>query len=249
MRYAILTDVHASFEALTAVMAGIRKAKPDRIVCLGDMVGYGAAPAICVDIMRNSKAQAIAGNHDRYVTGVTVMDPAIREETQATIDYAKKLLTPEQITWLKALPLHIMTEDGILFVHGSPRNEDEYLLSWEAIQENLLYIKMNMPDVHVCFFGHTHIPAMAMGTRVEAGFEAKTDMAVFQLADSKTYLINPGSVGQPRDRCNKAAWALYDSTEDVVEFHRVPYNIGAAQKRMTDAGFDAKLVMRLEMGR
>ncbi|MBI2920871.1 MAG: metallophosphoesterase family protein [Planctomycetes bacterium] len=249
MKYAILSDIHGNFEALTAVMGEARKRKAEKFVCLGDLVGYGASPAICVDIVRNSKAHCISGNHDRYVTGVTPMDPAIREVTQATIEYAKKMLTAPQIEYLNGLPLQIMTEDGMLFVHGSPRNEDEYLLSWEAIQENILYLKMNMPDVHLCFFGHTHIPMMATGTRIEARFEEKTDMAVFQLADSKTYLINPGSVGQPRDRCSKAAWAMYDSTEDVVEFHRVKYNIGGAQQRMTAAGFDPRLVMRLELAK
>jgi predicted phosphodiesterase len=248
LRYAILADVHANLEALQAVMAAVKKEKPDRVIHLGDLVGYGASPVECVDAVRQWKAKGICGNHERYITGVTSIDLVSREDKRRTIEYSRDQLRPDQLLDLKSLPLQMATEDGLLFVHGSPRNEDEYLLTYEAYQENIQYLRMTMPDVHVCFFGHTHVPAIATATKVEAKFEEKPDVSVLQLADAKTYLINPGSVGQPRDRCAKAAWLLYDSTEDVVEFRRTAYDVAGAQKRMSALGFDEKLVQRLALG-
>ncbi|NUN49350.1 MAG: metallophosphoesterase family protein [Candidatus Brocadiae bacterium] len=249
MKYAILGDVHGNLEALEAVLAQVRAAKPDRIVHLGDIVGYGASPVECWDLVRDAGARGIVGNHERYVTGVTSMASVSRDDKRFTIDYSAKRMKPAQLEEMKRMPLQIATEDGLLFVHGSPRNEDEYLLTWEAVQESVLFLRMTMPEVHVCFFGHTHIPALATATAVESKFEEKPDVQVIQLADSKTYLVNPGSVGQPRDRCAKAAWALYDSGEDVLEFRRVAYDVGGAQNRMRDAGFADPLVDRLAHGR
>lgn len=248
MKYAIIADVHGNLEALQAVLAAVKKEKPDRLIHLGDLVGYGASPVECVDAVRQIRAKGICGNHERYITGVTSLDLVSREDKRATIEYARDQLRPDQLLDLKSLPLQIATEDGLLFVHGSPRNEDEYLLTYEAYQENIQYLRMTMPEVHVCFFGHTHVPAMATAAVVEMKFEEKPDVAVIQLADSKTYMVNPGSVGQPRDRCAKAAWALYDSTEDVVEFRRTAYDIAGAQRRMEQAGFDAKIISRLGTG-
>ncbi|MCE9581814.1 MAG: metallophosphatase family protein [Planctomycetes bacterium] len=248
MKYAIIADVHGNLEALQAVLAAAKQEKPDRLIHLGDLVGYGASPVECVDVVRQIKAKGICGNHERYITGVSSLDLVSREDKRATIEYARDRMRPDQLLDLKSLPLQLATEDGLLFVHGSPRNEDEYLLTWEAFQENIQYLRMTMPDVHVCFFGHTHVPALATATKVEMKFEEKPDVAVIQLADSKTYLVNPGSVGQPRDRCAKAAWALYDSTEDVVEFRRTAYDIAGAQRRMEQAGFDAKIISRLGTG-
>ncbi len=248
MKYAILADVHANLEALQAVSAEVKKAKPDRVIHLGDIVGYGASPVECVDAVRQMKAKGICGNHERYISGMTSIDLVSREDKRRTIEYSRDQLRPDQLLDLKSLPLQIATEDGLLFTHGSPRNEDEYLLTYEAYQENIQYLRTTMPDVHVCFFGHTHVPAMATAARVESKFEEKPDLQVVQLADSKTYLVNPGSVGQPRDRCAKAAWVLYDSTEDVVEFRRIAYDIAGAQRRMAAAGFDEKLIHRLELG-
>ena len=248
MKYAILADVHGNLEALQAVLAQIKQAKPDRVIHLGDLVGYGASPVECVDAVRVAKIKGICGNHERYITGITPLDLVSRDDKRATIEYARDNLRPDQLLSLKSLPLQIATDDGLLFVHGSPRNEDEYLLTYEAYQENIQYLRMMMPDVHICFFGHTHVPAMASASKVEAKFEEKPDVVVVQLADSKTYLVNPGSVGQPRDRCAKAAWALYDSTEDVLEFRRVAYDIAGAQRRMAAVGFDEKLIKRLEGG-
>ena len=243
-----MADVHANLEALQAVIAAVKKEKPDRVIHLGDLVGYGASPIECVDAVRGLKARGVCGNHERYITGVTPMELVSRDDKRATIEYSRDKLRPDQLLDLKSLPLQLATEDGLLFVHGSPRNEDEYLLTYEAYQENIQYLRMTSPDVHVCFFGHTHVPALASAAKVDARFEEKPDIAVVQLADSKTYLINPGSVGQPRDRCAKAAWALYDSAEDVVEFRRAAYDVAAAQRKMTAAGFDAKIVSRLETG-
>jgi diadenosine tetraphosphatase ApaH/serine/threonine PP2A family protein phosphatase len=249
LKYAVLADVHANLEALTAVLGALERLKPDRVLYLGDLVGYGADATACVSCLRVSDARAIAGNHDRYATGVTAMPDRVSPGARAAIEHAKRTLAPDQLAWLRALPRQVATGDGLMLVHGSPRNEDEYLLTWEAIQENLLYLRMNAQDIHVCFFGHTHIPAMATGARLEARFEGGTDLAVFQLADWKTYLINPGSVGQPRDGNPKAAFAVYDSTEDVVEFRRVAYDVAGAQRKIREAGLEERLATRLESGR
>ena len=125
MKYAILADVHANREALQAVSAEGKKAKPDRVSHLGDIVGYGASPVECVDAVRQWKAKGICGNHERYITGVTSIELVSRDDKRKTIEYSRDLLRPDQLLDLKSLPLQLATDDGLLFVHGSPRNDSD----------------------------------------------------------------------------------------------------------------------------
>lgn len=249
MRYAVIADIHSNLEALTAVFGEIRKQRVDRILCLGDLVGYGASPKGTIEILMQESIEAISGNHDRYLSGRTPIAAEMREETYLAVEWTRKTITPEQMDFLDSLPNEKLIGENLLIVHGSPRHQDEYLLSWETFEDNFLHLRTNRPGVHICFFGHTHIPILATPTMVEARFDKKESFSTFQLVSSKAYLVNPGSVGQPRDRCNQAAFAIYDDREDVLSFLRVPYDIGSAQRRIQEAGLGRWLARRLEMGR
>jgi putative phosphoesterase len=203
---AILSDIHGNLPALQAVVADARAQGCTRYLSLGDVAGYYAEPGACIDLLRELDAPNVLGNHDSYIT-LDENCPRSRVVTQI-INFQKTLLSKEQVDWLKASHPFIR-QDGILFVHGGPEDpRDQYLytISRDKIPA----------DVRLLFSGHTHV-------QVLADFGAQR-------------YCNPGSVGQPRDGNNKAAYAIFD--DDRIRLRRVAYDIDRTAQAMKDAGFE-----------
>lgn len=244
MKYALIADIHANQEALTAVLARIQELGVAKIYCLGDIVGYNASPRECIELVRGANIFCLAGNHDRYVVGG--VDDSVRGETREVIDYTRAALTPEQLKWLKGLPDQHVLERNWLLVHGSPSDRDEYMLDQPQWTKNLKEMKKTYFGLDLCFFGHTHYPVVVSKTGAERDFQADRTVA---LKAREIYLINPGSVGQPRDRCPKASFCVFDTEPLQVSFYRVAYDIGGAQSKIAEAGLARKLAERLAVGR
>ena len=247
MRYLILSDIHANLTALDAALDAA-KGRWQKAVCLGDLVGYGPEPNEVIDRVKSLNATTIRGNHDKAVSGVANADdfnPLARSVTLWTRDR----LLPENIQYLEQLPKGPVVIDGFSIVHGAIHDEDEYVFAPAQAVEDL--IGMAIP---VAFFGHTHM---------QGGFQLHEDQvaplnlrpvggnpfSALSIEPRTNYLLNPGSVGQPRDGDPRSAFAIADLENRSVEFWRVPYDIEAVQSRMTQAGLPEPLVLRLSFGR
>ncbi|HXX38203.1 MAG TPA: metallophosphoesterase family protein [bacterium] len=244
MRYAVFSDVHANAEALEAVLADAGRFRPDGYACLGDVVGYGPDPNECVARVRNLGAVAVAGNHDQAAVGAVDLD-TFSPLARAAIDWTRQILGGEARAWLAALPLR-MDVDGCLAVHGSPRDPiEEYILDLPAALANFSAAAFTR-----CLVGHTHVPGafvLEPDGRVGAG-ELPTDFAV-KLRPDVRYIINVGSVGQPRDGDPRASYLLLDAGAGTVTLRRVPYMIAKTQAKMTAADLPPLLAQRLAFGR
>lgn len=250
MRALILSDIHANLDALDAVLAA---APPHDVVWnLGDVVGYGALPNETIERVRGLGAVFVRGNHDRSCCGLTSPSGFNPIAAQADL-WTRKVLTPEHTEWLRQLPTGPTIPKGqeVSCVHGSLLDEDEYLIDIEDAWPSLQHSRMP-----INFFGHTHVQGAfaANGQDCSAlppSYENESDpgMAEISLDSKLRYLINPGSVGQPRDGDWRAAFAVYDGDRAAVEFHRVPYDVRTAQMRILRAGLPDRLAARLREGR
>lgn len=246
MRYLILSDIHSNDEALSAVLSRVRRKKYDRVVVLGDFVGYGANPNQVVDRIRRLRRRKvlIRGNHDKVVSGLDageLFSPIALAAARWTADR----LTPQSRRFLEALPPGPTAVDGaFLICHGSPRDEDAYIFS-----DRDAYLNFRDSEALVCFFGHSHIPSVFTlephGIRVEV---VAGERVRLKLQRDRRYLINPGSIGQPRDRNPAAAYAIYDASARVVHFDRVPYDVGKTREKILRAGLPGMLGDRLLVG-
>jgi putative phosphoesterase len=245
MRAVIVSDLHSNAEALRAVMSRIRRKKYDHVICLGDFVGYGAQPNQVLDTMRTFKASKIyiRGNHDRVAAGfedASGFNQAARHAVLWTRDH----LSAPNRHFLKKLPLGPIRHGDVLVCHGAPHDEDEYVFH-EAHAAQIFA----MSDAPIILYGHTHLPVifvMDEHGRVR-GASVRGD-ATIELQPGRRYLINPGSVGQPRDRNPQASFAIIDSTRRSVQFLRVPYDIAKAQNAIVKAGLPRILADRLGHG-
>ena len=251
MRILILSDVHANLEALEACLA-VAPAH-DRVVNLGDVVGYGASPNEVVNQCRGLGEFFVRGNHDKAVSQLAGMEDFNPVAAEA-VRWTRKALTPANLEWLNSLPQGPRQMDGVAdlqFVHGSPLDEDEYVITARDAVEPLLSSK-----VALTFFGHTHLQgSFALnGDQLDGMHPAyetvgKTESIDFPMQPALHYMINPGSVGQPRDGDWRAAFAVLDTESSIVTFCRAPYDLKTAQERILDAGLPKRLATRLAAGR
>lgn len=266
MRALILSDIHSNIDALDAVLA----AAPahDVVWNLGDVVGYGAEPSPVIKKVREMGGVLVRGNHDRACCGLMKAEH-FNSIAMAAVEWTKRQLDADSTEWLRALPSGPIDPSpgatsgrDIACVHGSLLDEDQYILSMRDAREQRT--KMRTEDAHprIAFFGHTHIQG-GFATNPEGDwFDLKpvyieddaAESYELDLRDSAAYLINPGSVGQPRDHDWRSAFAVYDDNagEDAaarVTFHRVPYDVRLAQMRIQRAGLPDMLGSRLRVGR
>jgi diadenosine tetraphosphatase ApaH/serine/threonine PP2A family protein phosphatase len=242
MKYGILADIHANLNALQAVLMDIdSSSKANEIWCLGDIVGYGPDPRQCIEIIQNRCSACVAGNHDWAAIGK--MDTAaFNPDAAAAIEWTSRQLKLEGIRLLESLPLTLGKGDFTL-THGGPRDPiREYVLSLAEAEQNLRFFK-----TPYSFIGHSHRPVWFECSELCSGHEFSTASKI--KLGGKRLIINPGSVGQPRDGDPRAAYAIYDSDAGSVTLHRVPYNIPNTQQRMRDAGLPEWLVSRLAFGK
>ncbi len=245
MRYLIISDIHGNFPALQTVLADARPF--DAIWCLGDLVGYGPDPNDCIERIREFPHICIAGNHDWGAVGRADLYVFNNDARQALL-WTRSILEPDNLRYLADLPAAVEVEEveGVMLAHGSPREPLwEYLLDPGTARMNFMAFNFNLGLV-----GHTHIPLIFEW--MEDQREARTLLpdweGPLQLA-GRRLILNPGSVGQPRDGNPRSSYAIYDSDTQVWEVHRVAYAVEVTQERMRARGLPPRLIDRLEMGR
>ena len=250
MRLLLLSDIHSNLEALEACLAA---APPtDATVNLGDIVGYGASPNEVTERARALRGVFVRGNHDKVVSGIDSVEDFNPIAGIAAI-WNREQLTSEHLAWLRDLPKGPVTTAefaGVQYVHGAPDDEDRYVVTPEDAATEL----MNAA-ARITFFGHTHIQGAFQLQRsvvqaVHPAYEtvAKQETWDLELAEGLNYMINPGSIGQPRDGDWRAAFAVFDSTQRLVTFYRVPYDLRSSQEKIFAAHLPARLATRLAAG-
>lgn len=247
MKYAVISDIHANIEALQAVLWHAML-YAETFVCLGDIVGYNANPTECLELVQDVCEVTILGNHDQAALGTRPYDD-FNPYAQVAIDWTKEQLTPDHLDYLQRLPTLARFGSGALAAHGSPRHTDEYLLHPPALQQNFIYMRQMLPDIHYCFVGHTHIPMVWECTLDGLVTHHDIPSSTIALDPTSQYIINPGSVGQPRNGNPAASYLVLDDDAPSVTFHSVPYDVMAAQDKIYDAMLPIPLAERLEIGR
>lgn len=237
---AVISDIHGNLEALEAVLEDAQRRHADTIVCLGDVVGYGADPNACVARVRSVAKATVLGNHD-----AAAINPSLAENfndvAREAIDWTRKQLSPENLSFLETLPLEHVFDD-LRFVHASPVEPSawHYILTeqeaWNAFEA--------CPEP-VCFVGHSHVPlrVLIVDGRLEVAGEE-----VVRIGEDDRALINVGSVGQPRDGDWRASYALYDPRERRVVARRIEYDLPAASDKIRGVGLPEVLARRLTIG-
>jgi diadenosine tetraphosphatase ApaH/serine/threonine PP2A family protein phosphatase len=246
MRYLILSDIHANLEALEAVLAAAPPADFDRVLVLGDIVGYGADPNAVVDRVRALNPHGIIrGNHDKVASGVESAE-GFNQAARFAAMWTLESLTQENRDYLTSLPVGPLVIDDVEICHGSPDDEDEYVFEPVDAIESLRGTQRE-----ACFFGHTHVAIgyWMSATAFDVIVPDPNDDTAVELVAERRYMINPGSVGQPRDGDPRAAYGVYDSDTRTVWFRRVPYDVAGAQGKIVKAGLPEGLAKRLAVGK
>ena len=242
MRYAIISDIHGNLEAFETALKTIKKQETDRILFLGDIVGYGPNPNECLDLLLKEADLTLGGNHDWAVVGKTD-DDYFNPFAKAAVDWTGSELRNDLKDFLKRTrPMD--SYDGFQVAHSSPMSPDlwQYILSQKDAMLNYPFI-----ENEVCFIGHSHQPLVIEYADVNS-IQA-TRPAMVTLYPEKKYIINVGSIGQPRDSDPRSCWVIYDTEMGTVEFHRQEYDIQAVQKKMMAIGLPKYLIERLAVGR
>lgn len=243
MRYLIISDIHANFAAFEAVLDDVGGF--DKIWCLGDMVGYGPDPNECIEKLREFDHICVAGNHDWAALERLDLED-FNPDAQYACRWTQARLTPDNQAYLEGLPTTLI-EEGFTLVHGSPR---------QPVWEYILYPSIARPNfrqfgTQCCFIGHTHTPVIFQ--LVIAEFGEFCELVPLPLDEpwplgEDRLIINPGSVGQPRDGDPRASYAILDIEHLTIEYRRIPYPIDKTQGRMEEAGLPERLISRLSFG-
>lgn len=244
MKLALISDIHANQEALEAVLKDSEAQGVDRVHCLGDVIGYGSNPVECLNLVEAHCDVKLMGNHEYAALGL-VPESHMNRLARQSMDWTRTKLTDREISLVSEFDMTAEVDDALL-VHASPFQPEQwhYVLSETEARPAFQHFKSRLG-----FFGHTHLPLIFSLTpsdnlRIQAGHDIDLDDQ-----DKTRYLINVGSVGQPRDDDPRACYVVYDTVEAAIMYHRVTYDISAAQAKMADAHLPQQLIERLEAGR
>jgi predicted phosphodiesterase len=246
MKYLILSDIHSNMEALVAVLRHVKRKRFDRVVVLGDVVGYGADPNRTVDRVRRLKRKVIIrGNHDKVCSGLDSGEMFNRIALESAKWTQNKLLK-ENLTWLASLPRGPIDVDETFSIsHGTPVDEDAYIFG--EIEALNIFRFFELP---ICFFGHSHFPVIfGLDSEALTTYIPRETTFRLKLRKDTRYLINPGSIGQPRDGDPRASFGIFDSGKLTMNIYRVPYKYEKTQKKIREAGLPRPLAERLALGR
>jgi predicted phosphodiesterase len=242
MRLALISDIHANLEALTAVLGDIEKQKVDRILCLGDVIGYGSDPGPCLELVGGACEVRLMGNHESGALG-TLSSDYYHTTARESADWTHRQMTDREMSMIAEYEME-HAFDSFHLVHSSPHEPGQwhYILRPEDAAKAFSRMKGQ-----VCFFGHSHLPMIFAETeggppRVQVGHSFLPD-------HEGRYLVNVGSVGQPRDNDPRAAYVTFDDGEWEVTFHRIAYDVGTTQRKMAEAKLPQMLIDRLSVGR
>jgi len=240
VRYAVIGDIHGNFHALESVLKDAEQQGYDKLLCVGDLVGYGAQPAECIEGVREKETIVVAGNHDFGVVEKTTIE-CFNADAQDAVIWTRDQLTEEQKNYLKELPLVHEMED-LTLVHGTlcyPEYFDYIQTLYDA------YLSFQALHTPICFLGHSHVPIVFFNDNPISYFmEPEVD-----LEDAPKVIVNVGSVGQPRDQDPRACYAIFDVEKKRVWLRRVEYDVEAAKQKILDAGLPPTNAHRLLLGR
>lgn len=241
MRYGIFSDVHSNLEALNAVLAAYKQERIDRYLCIGDIVGYATDAHDCIQIARVLKPELVAGNHDWGAGGKFDLEYFNPNAKEALV-WTSKILSREELDFLSSLPL-VHSGENFVLAHGTLDAPQEFYYLNNYYEADRTFAIL---EKQICFVGHTHRP----GVFVEAGENLfYKPLSLLQLEAQKRYIINVGSVGQPRDGDNRACFVIYDNEARTVELKRIAYDFSATQEKILKAGLPEFLASRLADGR
>lgn len=240
MRIAIISDIHGNREALDVVLAEIDRMEIEKIFCLGDVIGYGPDPGYCVETIAGRSEMTLAGNHEYAVLGKINVDYFNPHARQATL-WTRDQLTEAQLQAIAAYPL-VHVWDKCTFVHGTLDSPDLF----DYIQNSYdAHLSLERLETRVCFIGHSHVPVAFLQTdAITYSLDPRVDLSRAQKS-----IVNVGSVGQPRDGNPNASFAVFDTDTEVVELHRLPYDLEETQRKIMEAGLPTFLAERLAVGR
>jgi predicted phosphodiesterase len=240
MRYALLADIHANWEALEVVLRDAKAQGCTHYACLGDVVGYNANPKECLDLVRGMGMPCVKGNHDEYCSTEDPLDGFNPQAAEAVM-WTRQQLTSEDRQWLRELKYFRLVA-SFSIVHATLDGPQR----WGYVFDKLLAAaSFTYQNTSVCFFGHTHVPVTFIrDTMVRGGTYSK-----FKIEPGRKYFINVGSVGQPRDGIPKASYVVYDLDEATVELRRLDFDIAKTQAKIRAAGLPERLAERLALGK
>lgn len=242
MKYALISDLHSNLEALSAVFEDISMQSITKVICLGDIIGYGASPKECLDLVKQKCQWTIAGNHDHAVVGLCNKE-YFNPYARSAADWTLHQLAEDDISYIKKLPF-ILELENFICVHANLDKPEEWgyvLDEWDA---NATFLKMG--NSKICFIGHSHVPLI---------FEADqyiryiSQFQTFELKKVCRYIVNVGSVGQPRDWNPMAAYVVFDTDHQTLTLRRIAYNVEQSQRRIREAGLPDFLAERIQFGR
>jgi diadenosine tetraphosphatase ApaH/serine/threonine PP2A family protein phosphatase len=242
MKTALISDIHGNLEALKAVFADFRSRGVERVYSLGDVVGYGPEPEGCLDLLRREAEVQLMGNHDAAVVEMTSVNE-FNENARLAVEWSRKVMKEESLDFIRGLP-YVARRDGLLLVHSSPEEPPawHYIMSLGGARRSFEHF-----EDRACFLGHTHVP-FVIALRPDGVVEEVAGRPV-EFEDGSRYLVNVGSVGQPRDRDPRASYGIVDAAAGTLELHRVSYPVEKTQQLMRDHDLPTFLIERLAVGR
>jgi len=240
MKIAIISDVHANMPALNAVLESIEAEGIERIICGGDLVGYNAEPGEAIAAIRERNIPCVMGNHDAAVVGKTDPDN-FNTPARAAVEWTAEQLDDEALDYLRGLP-YVTRIESFTLVHGTLHNPEDWGYIFNAYEAEEHF--QHQRDT-ICFIGHSHIP----GVFIAGDMITLSRGSRMRIQAGHRYVVNVGSVGQPRDNNPAASYAIYDMIDNVIHFRRVPYDISTTQQKIVDAGLPNVLAMRLALGK
>jgi predicted phosphodiesterase len=241
MKYGIFGDIHGNLEALQAVVEQLKNQGVEKFICVGDIVGYGANPVECVDLVRELNSTVVAGNHD-FATIEKLNIDFFNSYAREAVVWTRKQITQEHTDFLAGLNLVEKIEDTMTVVHGSlnfPEMFDYIQTSYDA------HLSLQSLETQICFLGHSHVP-VSFFQKKTVSYSMESE---FKLEEGQSALVNVGSVGQPRDENPEACFAVYDPEEKLIHVLRTPYDIDLAGRKILEAGLPEILAERLRYGR
>jgi len=239
-KYAILADIHGNWEALSAVLDDAKENGATAYVCVGDVVGYNADPAKCLEKVKEICCAVIRGNHDHYCSHDECLDD-FHPLAAKVVDWTRKQLTKDQINYLRKLKLQ-RKFDGFTIVHSTLDMPDKWGYVFDSLEADANF---NYQSTSLCFHGHTHVPI----AYVKRDMTERIEYNKLKLTLGQKYFINVGSVGQPRDGDCRAAYVLYNQSARTIELRRLEYDIEMTQEKIRQAGLPERLAKRLSIGK
>jgi predicted phosphodiesterase len=241
MIYAVFSDIHANLEAFQAVMEHMKEIRAERFICLGDIVGYGANPHECLKMVQDIKDTVCAGNHDHAAANLidtSYFNPYARR----AVDWTSVQLDNADLKYIKTFP-YIYEEDDFCVVHSNLKKPESWGYIFDEFEAGTNFAEMKK---QICFIGHSHVPlAFEKDEFIQPIYETTR----ITIKENCSYIINVGSVGQPRDGDPRASYCIYDSAKKTVQWYRINYDILTAQKKIIQAGLPYFLAERIQIGR